>query len=95
MLRGFAALGRVDSLDDATGAVRNPSGMATPAVTLPHDRELDEPQRVLLWRISRLVRAGYDEEAAVTLARSSVDLHTAVELVEDGCPSELALRILE
>lgn len=41
------------------------------------------------------MRAGYDEESAVRLARSEVDLHTAVELLERGCPVELAVEILE
>ncbi len=59
------------------------------------DRELAEPERVLQWRISRLVRAGYDEAAAEKLARSPVDLHRAIDLVEQGCPPELAVRILE
>lgn len=69
--------------------------MASPIATSPQGQELGEAQRVLLWRISRLVRAGYDEESAVRLARSEVDLHTAVELLERGCPVELAVEILE
>lgn len=64
-------------------------------VTPPQDPDqLTEPDRVLAWRISRLVRAGYSEEGAAKLARSTVDLHLAVELVERGCSPELALRIL-
>ena len=64
-------------------------------VSLPLDQEqLDEPERVLAWRISRLVEAGYCDEGAAALACSAVDLHSAVELVERGCPPELALRIL-
>lgn len=64
-------------------------------VTRPQEPErLDEPDRVLAWRISRLVRAGYSDEGAVAIACSTVDLHSAVELVERGCPPELALRIL-
>jgi hypothetical protein len=69
--------------------------MTARAVTPPDDRKLEEPQRVLDWRISRLVMAGYDEASAARLARSGVDLHTAVGLLERGCPVELALRILE
>lgn len=82
-------------LDDAPHVLGNPSRMATRIVTPARDGELDESQRVLLWRISRLVRAGYDDEWAVKLARSPVDLHTAVSLLEQGCPPELAVRILD
>ena len=40
-------------------------------------------------------KVGYDLESAMQLAaRHDVDLHLAVELVEAGCPPELALRIL-
>ena len=64
-------------------------------ITQPQDQEQrDEPDRVLAWRISRLVRAGYSDECAAALACSEVDLHSAVELVERGCSPELALRIL-
>jgi hypothetical protein len=50
---------------------------------------------VLEWRAQTLVRAGFDEAAAIDLAVSKhVDLHAAVRLVERGCPPETALRIL-
>ena len=69
--------------------------MPTRTATRPRDGEPDEVQRVLQWRISRLLRAGYDEQSAVRLARSPVDLHTAIDLVERGCAPELAVRILD
>lgn len=69
--------------------------MPTRTAPRPRDGEPDEVQRVLQWRLSRLVRAGYDEESAVRLARSPVDLHVAIDLVEQGCPPELAVRILD
>jgi len=54
-----------------------------------------EVERVERWRAAELERAGYHPEAAFELAlRFDVDLHAAVELVERGCPSELALQIL-
>ena len=57
-----------------------------------HDGELDPIER---WRTEALERAGYERAAAVKLAaRSDVDLHRAVELLEQGCPQDLALRIL-
>jgi len=55
-----------------------------------------EAERVERWRAEALMNAGYDAEAALELAaRSDVDLHHAVELVEQGCPPELAARILK
>jgi hypothetical protein len=54
-----------------------------------------EAERVLRWRAQELVRAGFDAETAEELAsRNDVDLHRAVELVELGCPAELAAQIL-
>ncbi|HUF02296.1 MAG TPA: hypothetical protein VMN35_07710 [Gaiellaceae bacterium] len=56
---------------------------------------LDEDGTVLTWRVWVLDRAGYEGDAAVALAiASDVDLHEAVDLVENGCPPETALRIL-
>jgi hypothetical protein len=47
------------------------------------------------WRAEELERAGYEPRAAGRLAvRHDVDLHTAVDLLERGCPLELALQIL-
>ena len=54
-----------------------------------------EVERVELWRLDSLERAGYDAESAAVLAASpEVDLHRAVSLVEQGCSVDLALRIL-
>ena len=54
-----------------------------------------EAERILRWRADELERAGYDRRNAVELARrQDVDLHRAIELLESGCPPELALRIL-
>ena len=75
--------------------MRHPWNVPTRIVTRPRDGEPDEVQRVLQWRISRLVRAGYDEQSAEKLARSPVDIHMAIELLERGCPPRLAVRILE
>jgi hypothetical protein len=47
------------------------------------------------WRHEELERAGYDSESATVLAAShEVDLHYAIELLERGCPANLALQIL-
>jgi hypothetical protein len=54
-----------------------------------------ELERVELWRLDSLRRAGYDSESAAVLAASpEVDLHRAVSLLESGCTVELALQIL-
>jgi hypothetical protein len=54
-----------------------------------------ELERVELWRLDSLERAGYDAESAAVLAASpEVDLHLAVSLVERGCSVDLALQIL-
>jgi len=54
-----------------------------------------EDERVARWRFEQLLRAGYDETAALVLADLvHVDLHLAVDLVRRGCASDTALRIL-
>ena len=54
-----------------------------------------ELELVEQWRLEALRRAGYDAEAATILAAShDVDLHSAIELLERGCPTDLALQIL-
>ena len=50
---------------------------------------------VVRWRLIVLLRAGYLWKDAVDLATdTSVDLHLAVDLVDKGCASETACRIL-
>jgi len=54
-----------------------------------------EIERIERWRAEELERAGYEPRAAGRLAvRHDVDLHTAVELLQRGCPPDLALKIL-
>ena len=54
-----------------------------------------ELERVELWRAEELVRAGFDPSDAVALAaRHDIDLHFAIELIEQGCPYETAIDIL-
>jgi hypothetical protein len=54
-----------------------------------------ELERVERWRAQALVRAGYDAAGAADLAaRLDIDLHTATDLLDRGCPPDLALRIL-
>jgi hypothetical protein len=51
--------------------------------------------QVVGWRREQLRRAGCRRFEAEVLARElQVDLHDAVELLERGCPSPVALKIL-
>lgn len=50
---------------------------------------------VIAWRREQLRRAGCRRfEAEVLAHETKVDLHRAVELLEHGCPSRIALDIL-
>lgn len=52
-------------------------------------------QDMVAWRITRLRTAGLRVTLAERLARDSrYDLHALLELVDRGCPAELAARIL-
>ena len=54
-----------------------------------------EVERVERWRAQALERAGYDSERALELAaRPDVDLHRAIQMLENGCPPDLAVLIL-
>jgi hypothetical protein len=44
--------------------------------------------------LCRLREAGFPPVLASVLARQRVDLHALLELVDAGCPPELAARIL-
>jgi hypothetical protein len=58
------------------------------------DRE-HESERVRMWRLEELQRAGYERRMARNLAeRSYVDLHLATALLRQGCPVDTALKIL-
>jgi hypothetical protein len=64
------------------------------AANVIEERET-EAERILSWRLEELERAGYDARSAWELAeRGDVDLHRAVGLVQRGCPTATALRIL-
>jgi hypothetical protein len=54
-----------------------------------------EPDDVFAWRRSQLVRSGFPQRLAGRVAQDGrYDLHRLIELVERGCPPDLALRIL-
>lgn len=66
--------------------------MSTANLTSAPDLELELVEQ---WRLDSLERAGYDAESAAVLAAShEVDLHLATQLLERGCPVDLALQIL-
>ena len=49
---------------------------------------------IVAWRRRQLVQAGFSSALADRLADDrAYDLHALIELVERGCPPELAVRI--
>jgi hypothetical protein len=69
--------------------MRQQPDMKTPASTEHHRDD------VFAWRRSQLVRSGFSQQLAGRVADDGqYDLHRVIELVERGCPPELALRIL-
>jgi hypothetical protein len=57
--------------------------------------ELGAAAGIANWRYERLRRAGLDAEPAKVLSHErDLDLHALIELIERGCPPELAARIL-
>ena len=54
-----------------------------------------EAERVERWRAEELIRAGYDPDSAAKLStRLDIDIRLAAQMLEQGCPPELALQIL-
>jgi hypothetical protein len=57
-----------------------------------HERQVDD---VVSWRRTQLTEAGFSLLLAARVANDArYDLHALIELVERGCPPELAARIL-
>jgi hypothetical protein len=53
------------------------------------------PVEIVQWRRHQLVAAGFAPHLAAELAESrDIDLHAALQLVDQGCPPEFAVRIL-
>ena len=66
--------------------------MQTSELELAEDTEAD---RVMRWRVEELQRAGYGQRESVKLAmRADIDLHLAIDLLRNGCPTKTALEIL-
>jgi hypothetical protein len=77
-------------------AVRSEHRMTTQPTHAPHPAPLGcgTPVDVVRWRASRLRDAGFPERLAGRLAHERVDLHALLQLVDRGCPPDLAARIL-
>jgi hypothetical protein len=57
--------------------------------------KVEREQEVASWRREQLVNSGFAVRLASHLAHAGrYDLHALIELVERGCPPELAIRIL-
>ena len=53
------------------------------------------PDAVVAWRAERLSEAGLPRALARTIATDGdYDVHAVLELVDRGCPAQLAVRIL-
>jgi hypothetical protein len=58
-------------------------------------RQERQRRELVRWRVAQLVNRGFPRRVAEQLARDErYDLHVLIELVERGCPPELAVRIL-
>lgn len=75
-----------------------PPGRRQLGMTTQHDLRaahlVGPPVDVTEWRRSRLIDAGFPAVLAATLADTRVDVHALLQLVDRGCPPELAARIL-
>lgn len=59
---------------------------------LRHRQSVDE---AIAWRHRNLVEAGFDEQMAGIIAvEPGLDMHALLQLIDRGCPPELAVRIL-
>jgi hypothetical protein len=56
--------------------------------------ESNERSKVESWRLHVLIEAGYPLPLAERLAHSEADLHSAVELIRQGCEPKTAAEIL-
>jgi hypothetical protein len=56
---------------------------------------VDEVTQIIGWRQHELEEAGYDgNQASIIANHLDVDLHTACDLLEAGCPPDQAVLIL-
>jgi len=70
-------------------------GMTTHETRTPAAcRPAGPPADVVAWRACRLHEAGFPWALADSVARTHTDLHELLQLVDAGCPPQLAARIL-
>lgn len=61
----------------------------------PRAEPAAHPHHVLAWRVERLRAAGCSARLADAVAHDrGYDLHELLELIDRGCPAELAVRTL-
>ena len=78
---------------DAGKKPRSAGANASVSLKLGHSRRTTESYRE--WRTHCLRRAGFDAATADRIATDTAfDLHALLELVDRGCPPQLAMRIL-
>ena len=66
--------------------------MATNAI---HERSAGAADAVVAWRRAQLIQSGFARRLAARVGQDGrYDLHALIELVEAGCPPDLAVRIL-
>lgn len=89
VLTDLPLAGKIDGLR------RSKHCMSTPHASSTGHRQVEGPPvDVVAWRARRLGESGFPAAVAKSLAAQSVDLHALLQLVDAGCPPELAARIL-
>lgn len=92
---GLGGAGLVGGAGKSQAAATRKRGMTAQHPLLPqHCRPDGPPADIVVWRRCRLLDAGFPEALATRLAHGRVDLHALLQLVDRGCPPELAARIL-
>ena len=58
-------------------------------------KEERDRREIQVWRRRRLIESGFPRSLAAKLAADArYDLHAVIELTEQGCPPQLAVRIM-
>jgi hypothetical protein len=66
-----------------------------PATPTDHTVAAATSPDIMSWRECRLRQAGFDPARASELAREErIDFHSLLELIDRGCPPDLAARIV-
>lgn len=93
----WAGAGPAASAGKTQGPWARQGGMSTFQIPRPGPCRGDGPPAdVVEWRRCRLLEAGFPAPLATALAAArDVDVHALLQLVDRGCPPELAARILD